>query len=130
MNPQSRITIDPNICHGKPTVRGLRYPVETILELLSSGMTTVEILAITKTSSAKTFWQCSPMRPGLARLTKWTRFRRLLAPDDCRLMHCRAGLQCICHCGGKELRENQSNLPCGAAARGLQCNPSANRVVA
>ncbi len=45
MNAQSRITIDPNICHGKPTIRGLRYPVETILELLSSGMTTDEILA-------------------------------------------------------------------------------------
>jgi uncharacterized protein (DUF433 family) len=45
MNASSRITIDPNICHGKPTIRGLRYPVETILELLSSGMTTDEILA-------------------------------------------------------------------------------------
>jgi len=41
----SRITIDPAICHGKPRVRGLRYPVESLLELLSSGMTTVEILA-------------------------------------------------------------------------------------
>lgn len=39
-----RITIDPSICHGKPVVRGLRYPVETILELLSSGMTVEEIL--------------------------------------------------------------------------------------
>ena len=45
MNAQPHITIDPNICHGKPTIRGLRYPVETILELLSSGMTTDEILA-------------------------------------------------------------------------------------
>jgi len=45
MNLQSRITIDPNVCHGKPTIRGLRYPVETVLELLSSGMTTDEILA-------------------------------------------------------------------------------------
>ncbi len=41
----SRITIDPAICHGKPCVRGLRYPVETILELLSSGMKFDEILA-------------------------------------------------------------------------------------
>ena len=41
----SRITIDPAICHGKPCVRGLRYPVESLLELLSSGMTTAEILA-------------------------------------------------------------------------------------
>ncbi|HEY2589777.1 MAG TPA: DUF433 domain-containing protein [Tepidisphaeraceae bacterium] len=40
----SRITIDPAICHGKPCVRGLRYPVETLLELLSSGMTFEEIL--------------------------------------------------------------------------------------
>ena len=40
-----RITIDPNICHGKPCIRGLRYPVETILELLSAGMTTDDILA-------------------------------------------------------------------------------------
>jgi uncharacterized protein (DUF433 family) len=41
----SRITIDPAICHGKPCVRGLRYPVEMLLELLSSGMTHDEILA-------------------------------------------------------------------------------------
>jgi uncharacterized protein (DUF433 family) len=41
----SRITIDPAICHGKPCVRGLRYPVETLLELLSSGMTHDQILA-------------------------------------------------------------------------------------
>jgi hypothetical protein len=33
------------VCHGKPCVRGLRYPVETLLELLSSGMTTDQILA-------------------------------------------------------------------------------------
>lgn len=39
-----RITIDPNICHGKPCIRGLRYPVETLLELLSAGMTVEEIL--------------------------------------------------------------------------------------
>ena len=39
-----RITINPDICHGKPTIRGLRYPVETILQLLSSGMSIDEIL--------------------------------------------------------------------------------------
>jgi uncharacterized protein (DUF433 family) len=44
MNLLERITIDPDICHGKPTIRGLRYPVETILELLSAGMTIEEIL--------------------------------------------------------------------------------------
>ncbi len=44
MNIISRITLDTNICHGKPCIRGLRYPVETILELLSAGMTHEEIL--------------------------------------------------------------------------------------
>lgn len=44
-NLLARITTDPAICHGKPCVRGLRYPVEMILDLLSSGMTTAEILA-------------------------------------------------------------------------------------
>ena len=41
----SRSTIDPAVCHGKPCDRGLRYPAEMLLELLSSGMTTDEILA-------------------------------------------------------------------------------------
>ena len=45
MNLAERITTDPNICHGKPCIRGLRYPVETLLELLSSGMTIEAILA-------------------------------------------------------------------------------------
>lgn len=40
-----RITIDPRICHEKPVVRGLRYPVEMLLELMSAGMTVEEILA-------------------------------------------------------------------------------------
>ncbi len=44
-NLLSRITVDPNICHGKPCIRGLRYPVEFLLELLSSDMTTEQILA-------------------------------------------------------------------------------------
>ena len=40
-----RITINPAICHGKPTIRGLRYPVEMIFDLLAAGATTEEILA-------------------------------------------------------------------------------------
>lgn len=41
----ARITQDPNICHGKPCIRGLRYPVEFLLELLSGEMTPEQILA-------------------------------------------------------------------------------------
>ena len=40
----SRITINPEICHGKPTIRGLRYPIENLLELLASGMSMEELL--------------------------------------------------------------------------------------
>ncbi|MFM8332723.1 MAG: DUF433 domain-containing protein [Candidatus Methylumidiphilus sp.] len=40
-----RITINPDICHGKPCIRGLRYPVETVLEWLASGMSIEDILA-------------------------------------------------------------------------------------
>jgi uncharacterized protein (DUF433 family) len=41
----NRITIDPAICHGKPCIRGMRYPVENVLEWLASGMNIDEILA-------------------------------------------------------------------------------------
>ncbi len=39
-----RITMNPNVCFGKPTIRNMRYPVEMILDLLSAGMKTEEIL--------------------------------------------------------------------------------------
>ncbi len=44
MSNLSRITIDPDICHGKPCVRHLRWPVEVVLDLVASGMSTAEIL--------------------------------------------------------------------------------------
>lgn len=44
-NLLERITVDPKICHGKPTIRGLRYPVQKMLELLASDMIQEEILA-------------------------------------------------------------------------------------
>ena len=40
----NRITVNPAVCHGKPTIRNMRYPVEMILDLLSSGMTVLEII--------------------------------------------------------------------------------------
>ena len=39
-----RIAIDPNICHGKPTIRGLRYPVENMLELMALGQSIESLL--------------------------------------------------------------------------------------
>lgn len=40
----NRITIDPLICHGKPTIRGIRYPVENILEYLAAGDSMEDVL--------------------------------------------------------------------------------------
>lgn len=45
MNQTDRITMNPAICHGKPCIRGLRYPVESLLELLAGGMNIDDILA-------------------------------------------------------------------------------------
>jgi uncharacterized protein (DUF433 family) len=44
-NLLNRITRKPDICHGNPTIRGLRYPVDTILDLLASDMSIDVILA-------------------------------------------------------------------------------------
>lgn len=39
-----RITINPDVCFGKPTIRNTRYTVDLILELISSGMSKEEIV--------------------------------------------------------------------------------------
>ncbi|MGI8873666.1 MAG: DUF433 domain-containing protein [Egibacteraceae bacterium] len=44
MSRLDRITSDMAVCHGQPTVRGLRYPVEMLLELLASGMSIEDVL--------------------------------------------------------------------------------------
>jgi uncharacterized protein (DUF433 family) len=40
----SRITMDANICHGKPCIRDMRWPVEVVLDMMLSGMSFQEIL--------------------------------------------------------------------------------------
>lgn len=44
MNLLERITINPEIVHGKPAIRGMRWSVEMIIDLLGSGMSVNEIL--------------------------------------------------------------------------------------
>lgn len=43
-NLLNRITLNPDICHGKPTIRNKRYTVDLIRDLMTSGMTEKEIL--------------------------------------------------------------------------------------
>lgn len=45
MNFIERITIHPEICHGKPCIRGMRWPVEVIIDMLGSGISNEQILA-------------------------------------------------------------------------------------
>jgi len=44
MNKSNRITLDKDICHGKPCVRGMRWPVEVIIDMLGSGMSMDDII--------------------------------------------------------------------------------------
>jgi uncharacterized protein (DUF433 family) len=45
MDPLERITVDPNICHGKPCIKGTRVMVSVILDNLADGRTEDEILS-------------------------------------------------------------------------------------
>ena len=44
MNLLERITINPDIVHGKPAIRGMRWTVEMIIDLLSTGMSSEQII--------------------------------------------------------------------------------------
>ena len=44
MNHLERITTNPNVMHGKPSIRNMRFTVSQMLELIAGGMTFEEIL--------------------------------------------------------------------------------------
>jgi len=45
MSETARITVDPNLCGGRPCLRGLRIRVKDVLDLLAAGASREEILA-------------------------------------------------------------------------------------
>lgn len=45
MNRLDRITVNPSVCFGQQTIRGMRITVSVVLKLIASGMTSAEILA-------------------------------------------------------------------------------------
>jgi len=71
-----RITIDPAICHGKPCIRGLRYPVENVLEWLAGGMSIEDILADYEDLEREDIYAALSW---VARLAHVTRLERLAA---------------------------------------------------
>lgn len=64
----ARITLNPKICHGKPTIRNKRYPVELILDLLSAGSSHEEILADYPTLEEEDILACLQYAAKLSRV--------------------------------------------------------------
>ena len=75
-NYLSRITIDQNICHDKPTIRNRRYPVEMILDLLFAGMTIKKIISDYPAIEKEDIQACLQFA---SRLTKEKSIRAVLA---------------------------------------------------
>ena len=66
-----RITINPEICHGKPVIRGLRYPVESILEYLAAGDTFEDVLAEFPDLEKEDLLACLRFATEALRLKSW-----------------------------------------------------------
>jgi uncharacterized protein (DUF433 family) len=43
MNANNRIVLDPDVCHGKPIIRGTRLPVTVVVGSLAGGMTSEDV---------------------------------------------------------------------------------------
>jgi len=71
-----RITINPDVCHGKPTVRNMRYTVELVLDLLAAGMTNEEIIADYPAMENEDILACLAFA---SQLTRVKTFNRLIA---------------------------------------------------
>lgn len=68
-----RITLNPNVNFGKPTIRNKRYPVEVILDLLGAGMTTEEVLEDYPDLEEKDIQACILFASKLVRVNSITR---------------------------------------------------------
>jgi uncharacterized protein (DUF433 family) len=71
-NLLDRITLNPDVCHGKPTVRNKRYTVDLILDLLSAGQSFESILEEYNSLELEDIYAC------LAYASKLTRIKTYL----------------------------------------------------
>ena len=72
-NLLDRITLNPEICHGKPTIRNKRYTVDLILDLLTSGMTEKEILDDYPALEKEDIFACLAYAAKLMRIKTYTK---------------------------------------------------------
>ena len=63
MRDEKIITINPNVCNGKPTIRNKRITVQTVLEFLSNGDSVEEILAQYPTLTEEDIYACITLNP-------------------------------------------------------------------
>ena len=68
-----RITINPNILFGKPSIRNKRYPVSLILDLLSAGMSMEEILEDYEDLAIEDIYACLAFAAKLAEVKSITK---------------------------------------------------------
>ncbi len=54
----SRITLNPAVCKGKPTIRNMRFTVAQMLELMAGGMNMEEILVDYPYIEKEDVWAC------------------------------------------------------------------------
>lgn len=71
-NLLDRITLNPDVCHGKPTIRNKRYTVDLILDLLSAGQSFESILEEYNSLELNDIYAC------LAYASKLTRIKTYL----------------------------------------------------
>ena len=71
-----RITVDPNVCLGKPCIRGLRFPVSRLLGLLASGETKESIL------KAYPYIEARDIEEAFATLPIWQKRKRWNFRDE------------------------------------------------
>lgn len=64
MNKHEPITADPNICHGKPCIKGTRIPVSVILDNLAAGATPDEICSDYPSLTVADIEAVMTIRPG------------------------------------------------------------------
>ena len=72
-NLLDRITLNPEICHGKPTIRNKRYTVDLILDLFTSGMTEQEILDDYPALEKEDIYACLAYAAKLTKTKSYTR---------------------------------------------------------
>ncbi len=63
-----RITLNPKVCFGKPTIRNMRYPVEMLLDLLSAGMTIEELMEDYPDLEREDIFACFAFASGMVRV--------------------------------------------------------------